>query len=79
MTGGLAAARPLALGAAVSPTVLIANLLLHTAAETRGQDAELFAWIDGLDRVLSMHQWTVGIVVAFGFAAYLAVKGVREF
>jgi threonine/homoserine/homoserine lactone efflux protein len=93
MTGGLAAALPLALGAAVSPTVLIANLLvlsspqkarirgsafaiggfavltvvgvlaltvLHTAAENRGKDAALFAWVD--------------IV----FAALLALVGLRS-
>jgi threonine/homoserine/homoserine lactone efflux protein len=219
MTSGLAAALPLSMGAAVSPTVLIANLLvlssaqksrvrglafaaggfavlvviavlaltvLHTAADNRGKDAALFAWIDivfaallalvglrallrppknepkadragklanaatydyvvfgaammltnvttlmlfipamkdvavadasftakagatilvlllttlvvwvplvldlaaphtagrvlgGLNRFLSVHQRTVGIVVAFGFAVYLAVKGLRE-
>jgi threonine/homoserine/homoserine lactone efflux protein len=218
MNGGLGAALPLAFGAAISPTVLIANLLvlsspqksrirglafaaggfvvligigvlaltvLHTAAENRGKDAALFAWIDiafavllalvglrslllppkkpssdragklanaptydyfvfgvvmmltnvttlmlfipamkdvavadasftakagtsvvvvlitsvvvwvplvldlaaphtagrvlgGLNRFLSVHQRMVGIVVAFGFAVYLAVKGFRE-
>jgi hypothetical protein len=79
MSGGLAAALPLALGAAVSPTVLIANLLVlssptkprvrgfafavggfavlivigglaltvwHTAVQNRGATSPLFAWVD---------------------------------
>jgi threonine/homoserine/homoserine lactone efflux protein len=93
MTGGLGAAIPLALGAAISPTVLIANLLvlsspqkprarglafaagcfvvllvigvlaltvLHAAADNRGKDAPLFGWID------------------IGFALLLALVGLRS-
>jgi hypothetical protein len=93
MTGGLAAALPLALGAAVSPTVLIANLLVlssptkprarggafaagsfavliviggfaltvwHTAVQSRGADSVLFAWVD------------------IAFAVLLALVGLRS-
>jgi threonine/homoserine/homoserine lactone efflux protein len=40
----------------------------HTAGRVLG----------GLSRFLSVHQRVVGIVVAFAFATYLTVKGVRE-
>lgn len=33
--------------------------------------------LGGLNRFLSAHQRTVGMVVAFAFAAYLAIKGLR--